>query len=254
MNGVAATKEPSVRKADRLADDLLRRIVSGELPVGSLLPKEEELAAAHGVNRSVVREAVKLLEVHRLVRPVRRRGTEVLSPLSSMSPEVLRAMLTPRPGLFDRRVLEGLLEIRANLDTMMCGLAATRRSAADLTAMDAALARMASALASQESASYLAAADDLLLLVARATRNPLFEMLAAWNRMVLAELEPISLGVRAMSEPHRQALATIVERIRRKDSEGARALVTAFHEWAIPRMVATARADLSLTQIMEKLK
>ena len=83
----------SPRKADLVARDLMRRIVSGEVSVGSLLPKEEELAAGYRVNRSGVREAVKLLEVHRLVRPVRRRGTEVLSPLSSLSPEVLRALL-----------------------------------------------------------------------------------------------------------------------------------------------------------------
>jgi len=75
-------REAVPRKADRVAHDLLRRIVSGELPVGSLLPREDELAARYQVNRSVIREAVKLLEVHRLVRPVRRRGTEVLSPLA----------------------------------------------------------------------------------------------------------------------------------------------------------------------------
>lgn len=86
---------PADRKADRVAQDLLRRIVAGEVEVGSLLPKEAELAEAHGVNRSVIREAIKLLEVHRLVRPIRRRGTEVLDPMASMSPEVLRAMLVP---------------------------------------------------------------------------------------------------------------------------------------------------------------
>ena len=32
------------RKADQVADDLLRRIVAGELTVGSLLPRENELA------------------------------------------------------------------------------------------------------------------------------------------------------------------------------------------------------------------
>src|SRR5688572_16140682 len=117
------------RKADRVARDLLGRIVGGELAVGTLLPKEDELAAQFGVNRSVIREAIKLLEVHRLVRPIRRRGTEVLSPLSSMSPEVLRAMLSPRAGVIDRRVLGGFLEIRAALDVQMTGLAAERRSA-----------------------------------------------------------------------------------------------------------------------------
>ncbi|MCA9605115.1 MAG: FadR family transcriptional regulator, partial [Myxococcales bacterium] len=107
------------RKADRVADDLLRQIVGGTLEIGSLLPKEAELAAEYGVNRSVIREAIKLLEVHRLVRPIKRRGTEVLDPLASVSPEVLQAMMVPAPGRIDRERLRDYLEIRATLDVQM---------------------------------------------------------------------------------------------------------------------------------------
>ena len=71
----------SLRKADQVASDLISRIVTGELPVGSILPREEDLADEYRVNRSVVREAGKLLQVHRLVEPRRRRGTEVLDPM-----------------------------------------------------------------------------------------------------------------------------------------------------------------------------
>jgi DNA-binding FadR family transcriptional regulator len=245
------------RKADRVARDLLAKIVSGDLVVGSLLPREDELAARYQVNRSVIREAIKLLEVHRLVRPVRRRGTEVLSPLSSMSPEVLRAMLSPRAGVVDRRVLAGFLEIRAALDVQMTGLAAERRTAADLRAMDSALEAVADALAGADAPAYFAAADALSLAVARATRNPLFEMLAAWNQMVLAELESVFVMVRAPTEPHRAALAMLVERIRARDAEGGRRMVAAYHDWATPRLLdaaPTRRADAALEKVMEKLR
>ncbi|MCA9850550.1 MAG: FadR family transcriptional regulator, partial [Dehalococcoidia bacterium] len=106
--------------------DLLEQIVRGDLAVGSLLPREAELAAAYGVNRSVVREAIKLLEVHRLVRPTRRLGTVVLDPMASLTPEVLRAMLVRRDAegaRVDVTVLAGLLEIRAGLDVQMAALA-----------------------------------------------------------------------------------------------------------------------------------
>ena len=66
------------RKTDRVAEHLLRRIVSGELSPGAVLPREADLAEVFRVNRSVVREALKRLEVHRLVRPIKRRGTIVL--------------------------------------------------------------------------------------------------------------------------------------------------------------------------------
>lgn len=246
------------RKADRVARDLLARIVSGELPVGSLLPKEDELAESFRVNRSVVREAIKLLEVHRLVRPVRRRGTEVLSPLASMSPEVLRAMLSPRAGVVDRNVLAGLLEIRASLDIQMVGLAAERRSKSDLAAMDAALERVGEVLAERAgAAAYFAAADELSLAMARASKNPLFEMLSAWNRMVVSDLDELFVLVRVPGEPHRQALSLMIDRIRERDVEGARKLVRAFHDWATPRLLAAAappRPGETLEKQMEKLR
>jgi DNA-binding FadR family transcriptional regulator len=188
---------------------------------------------------------------------VRRRGTEVLSPLSSMSPEVLRAMLSPRAGVVDRRVLAGFLEIRAALDVQMTGLAAERRTAADLRAMDAGLEALADALAAADAPAYFAAADALSLAVARATRNPLFEMLAAWNQMVLAELESVFVMVRAPTEPHRAALAMLVERIRARDAEGGRRMVAAYHDWATPRLLdaaPTRRADAALEKVMEKLR
>ena len=54
------------RKADTIAEDLLERIVARDFAVGSVLPKEAELADHYDVARSVVREAIKLLEVHEL--------------------------------------------------------------------------------------------------------------------------------------------------------------------------------------------
>ena len=79
-------KATGLRKADVVARDLLDRIVHGDPAPGAILPKEAEIAGEFGVNRSVVREAIKLLEVHRLVRPVRRRGTVVLDPFASTAP------------------------------------------------------------------------------------------------------------------------------------------------------------------------
>jgi DNA-binding FadR family transcriptional regulator len=236
------------RKADRVARDLLERIVGGELVVGSTLPREGELAERYGVNRSVIREAIKLLEVHRLVRPVRRRGTEVLSPLASMSPDVLRVMISPRPGAVDRHVLAGLLEIRAALDVQLAGLAAARRTRADLVAMDRALTALQTTLADRRgAAAFLAAADELSLAIARATQNPLFEMLSAWNRMVVADLEHLFAHVRAPTEAYAAALRSLVERLRARDADGASALVRAFHDWATPRLLSAAAPMEQLT-------
>ncbi|MGW5054747.1 GntR family transcriptional regulator [Actinokineospora sp. NPDC004072] len=60
-----------------LAAILREAIQRGDYPAESTLPKQEEIAAAHGVNINTVRKAVSLLEAEGLVTPVRRRGTVV---------------------------------------------------------------------------------------------------------------------------------------------------------------------------------
>jgi len=245
---------PPARKADRVAHDLLARIVEGELQVGALLPKEAALAERYGVNRSVVREAIKLLEVHRLVRPIRRRGTEVLDPLASLSPQVIRTMLRPRAGVVDRGILADLLEVRAELDVQMTGLAAERRTDADLAIMDDCVERMRDALA--EPQRYRALMSELARAIARATRNRILEMLVHFHDMVHADLEDIFSTVRPASEPHLTGLSVLVELIRRQDVAQARALVAAFHDWATPRILAIAAlsAGEPLERVMEEAR
>ncbi|WFE30078.1 GntR family transcriptional regulator [Solwaraspora sp. WMMD791] len=60
-----------------LADLLRDAIRRGDYPEGGTLPKQNEIAAAHGVNINTVRQAVRVLEAEGLVTPVRRRGTVI---------------------------------------------------------------------------------------------------------------------------------------------------------------------------------
>jgi DNA-binding FadR family transcriptional regulator len=221
-----------------VARDLMSRIVSGELAVGSILPREADLATHFGVNRSVVREAVKLLEVHRLVQPVRKRGTCVLDPVRSLSPEVVRVMLEPRAGRIDRRVLRSLLEIRALLDREMSALAAVRRSEQDLQEMDALVRQLERQLT--DPAGYSTTIGQLAFAVARATANPIFEMMVAWNERVVADLDHVFRLTRPATEPHLGGMRMMVELIRRRDAESVRSLTGAFHDWATPRLLAAA--------------
>ncbi len=226
------------RKADVVADDLLRQIVAGELVVGTILPREAELALLYGVNRGVIREAVKLLEVHRLVRPVRRRGTEVLDPVASLSPAVLQAMLMPSPGQVDTAMLADLLEIRTQLDVQMTTMAARRRTDEDLAAMKAVHAELVAHQA--QPLRYAELMDDLSLHVARAARNRLFEMLVHWHRDVRRSLEGLFLSVRVASEPHLQAVEGLIAAIEAQDEATVAQLVEFFHQWSTPRLLAAA--------------
>ncbi|GAA0654022.1 FCD domain-containing protein [Kitasatospora atroaurantiaca] len=60
----------------RLLADLGPAIASGEIPAGTVL-RSEELEAKYGVSRTVVREAVRILESMRLVTSKRRVGITV---------------------------------------------------------------------------------------------------------------------------------------------------------------------------------
>jgi GntR family transcriptional regulator, transcriptional repressor for pyruvate dehydrogenase complex len=228
-----------MRKADQVTEDLMTRIVSGELRVGSLLPKESELAEAYGVNRSVIREAIKLLEVHRLVEPVRRRGTEVLDPVASLSAEVLRTMVVPVRGRVDLEWLAELLEIRALLDVEMSRLAAERRTEEDLAALARALEGLRGELG--KPSAYAQAMWAMTFAVARAAKNRIFLMMAHWMQRISDDLGEILLDVRLSTGPHLQGMEHLVALIRRGDSEAIPPLVRAFHAWATPRLLEAAR-------------
>lgn len=228
----------AVRKADTIARDLLEQIVHGRIAVGALLPKEDELAAHYGSARSVVREAIKLLEVHRLVKPTRRLGTVALDPLSSPSPDVVRAMLF-RDGRIDLDVFAGWLEIRASLDAQMTELVALRRDASDLVALERCQAALAKAARDPE--AFEKEVVQMSLVMARAAHNPFFAVLAQWNASVVADLEHVFRSIRTAGGLHVEGLGLLVECIRTKDAAQARELVVLFHAWAMPRLLAAAR-------------
>ncbi len=60
-----------------LVNTLGQRIANGQYAIGKNMPMEPELVAEHGVSRTVVREAIKVLSGKGLVRTARRYGTHV---------------------------------------------------------------------------------------------------------------------------------------------------------------------------------
>ncbi|WP_284746225.1 FadR/GntR family transcriptional regulator [Amycolatopsis sp. RTGN1] len=123
--------------AKSLTDDAIDRIRefvrSGRFPAGSRLPPEHELATELGISRSPTREAVKALELARVLEVRRGDGTYV----TSLAPSLLLEGLGNAVSLMEGSVLE-LTEVRRLLEPAATGLAATRitdsglRTVADL--------------------------------------------------------------------------------------------------------------------------
>ena len=103
-------------------------IRSGELPPGSRLPPEQQLAAQIGLSRSGVREAVKALETARVLDVRRGDGTYV----TSLAPHLLLEGLGFAVELLRDDTLLEVMEVRRLLEPAATGLAAIRMSDAAL--------------------------------------------------------------------------------------------------------------------------
>ncbi len=84
-------RRPGPTRAEALATQLAEAITEGRMPPGTSL-EEERLAAAHGVSRTPVREALRLLAATGLVEQRPRRGAVVARPEPGRLAEMFQAM------------------------------------------------------------------------------------------------------------------------------------------------------------------
>jgi GntR family transcriptional repressor for pyruvate dehydrogenase complex len=118
---------------EQLATRLRGQILDGELPAGSRLPSENELATEHGVGRSTVREALRLLGAQDLIRTTKGPlgGSFVTIPSASRILDSLHSSIELLTSSRDVTLWE-LLEARELLEVPAAGLAAQRRRKTDL--------------------------------------------------------------------------------------------------------------------------
>ena len=147
--------------AARLAAD----ITSGKLPPGARLPTEQELIAATGVSRTVVREAVAALRAEGLV--LTRQGVGAFVADSARRP----FRIEPNEVKSIREVIE-VMELRTGIEIEAAGLAAERASTADVQKIGVAYEAVEQAIARGESG----VDQDFAFhcSIARATGNPKF--------------------------------------------------------------------------------
>ena len=126
---------------DKAISRIRELILSGELPPGSRLPPEAQLAAELGLSRNLMREAVKALVVARVLEIRRGDGTYV----TSLEPAVLLEGLGSAVELLRGDTLLELTEVRRLFEPVAAAVAATRISAAELDEVHRHLRAMRSA-------------------------------------------------------------------------------------------------------------
>ncbi len=140
--------KPETKGKARVLPSIMRRIaadiLSGRIAVGATLPPESEMASSLGVSRSVVREALKVLAAKGLLQSKPRVGTVIRDSehWNLLDQEV---MAWHGPSLFDRKLLDAMLETRTAFEPFVAQLAASRASLQELADMEAALRGMSDA-------------------------------------------------------------------------------------------------------------
>jgi GntR family transcriptional repressor for pyruvate dehydrogenase complex len=173
--------------ATQVARRLVEYLLSGAVEPGARMPSERKLAEAFGVGRSAMREAIKALSLIGLVEVRQGDGTYLRKADSALLPEVIEWGLL----LGERRTMD-LVEARQEIEIVIAGLAARRRTEQDIADLTAILARMehASSAASFVDADvqfHMRLADAADNLVLRDFHASVQALLRTWIGRVLAE-------------------------------------------------------------------
>jgi len=153
-----------------LLDSLGRAIVTGRYEQHPF-PTEAQLAQAHGVSRSVTREAVKMLTAKGLLSARPRQGT-IVQPSGNWNlfdTDVLRWLLERK---FSVDLLRQFSQLRVAIEPEAAALAARFGDAEDLRGIDAGLARMIAAEQGQDEPLEADIAFHVALLTA--SKNPFY--------------------------------------------------------------------------------
>ncbi|OLB65473.1 MAG: GntR family transcriptional regulator [Actinobacteria bacterium 13_2_20CM_2_72_6] len=196
-----------------LADDLQEQITSGALRPGERLPTEPELCQRSGVSRSTVREALRLLASQHLI--ITTRGVTGGSYVAKPDAATLADSLSRGVNLLVTATPVGigeLMEVRDLVEVPAAGLAARRRTDADL----AALAKTMFDPVRDDTPAKVAAQRAFHEALAAATANPIYELLArplyaVANASDIADRAPLRLW-RSIDADHRTILRAVAAR------------------------------------------
>jgi DNA-binding FadR family transcriptional regulator len=207
--------------AQLVVSQLNEHIQQGELKPGDKLPTETEIMVEQGVSRSVVREAISRMQAAGLIETRHGIGSFVLPPPPA-------AIMGIDPGTVTTvRDVIALLELRIGLETEAAGLAAARRTEAQLTEVRAALAAL---LEGARAGNDTVELDQRFhLAIAQASGNQYFHAIlqhlgeniiprARINSARLTHADPKAY-MEQVGREHEQ----IVDAIARGDAESARA-------------------------------
>ncbi len=206
---------------DEIVDSLAASIREGHIQRGEKLPTEAEIMSRFDVSRTVVREALSKLQASGLVETRHGIGTFVIQQRESGNFKIADEDFATVADVIS------VLELRISLETEAAGLAAQRRSSANLATMEAALTAFRDSIS--EDSDAVPSDFQFHMEVARATGNRHFaDLMTYLGTMIIPRTrvntpqhapEGRSSYLQRVNEEHE----SIFIAIRNQDAEAARA-------------------------------
>ena len=229
-------------KREPLATEIARRLVefilSGQVEPGTRMPSERALAEAFGVGRSAMREALKALSLIGLVEVRHGDGTYLRKADSALLPELIEWGLL----LGEQRTLD-LVEARQEIEVVIAGLAARRRTEENLIELRAILKRMdvaptVDAFVEADVQFHMAMAVAAHNSALRDIHSSVQALLRAWIHRVLTAA--------GSSRPSYDEHVPVLAAIEAGDAAGAQTAMAAHMSSAADRLRVSLAADDSL--------
>lgn len=204
MEWSSMRRSPALSVPDRLAVDLERLILEGELKPGDRLPTEQELGEYFGVSRVSIRQALHQLDVRGLIDRKPGRGTIVRSAASrgGHAGTALTALLTSSPNTTTE--LARIMELRSIIEPPIAALAAERLTQGDAEQ----LRNLVEEMEKETDLERYAELDRIFhQAISQYTHNPL---LAQLTDLIATEIAPSRR--RAVQSPERRAASSVAHR------------------------------------------
>jgi GntR family transcriptional repressor for pyruvate dehydrogenase complex len=215
LGSAMAYTGPASDKVAWIERELRARIASGAWETGSRLPSERQLAGEFGVARNTLRKALAALSQAGLLTAGIGRGTFVAGSVPPALVEALRRAARPVAP-------SDAAEVRLLLEPPAAALAATRATAADYAAIEAALH---AGLAADSYEAFERADAGLHAAIIAASRNTF--LVDLYSIIVATRDEPRWTALkRRAATPQRRALydrqhTALVQALRERDVDAA---------------------------------